>query len=130
MKRNPELAHRVSNMPEIVNMRHQAVDKITALSMAIQQLSRATNKEMSPTDEITLEEKIGDLLVESNYFWFKYHKVKMSTYEYLLQEKASELLRESNHKTDLLNEGSDMINKHINDLNYLKDKRDEVLNNG
>jgi hypothetical protein len=119
MKRNPELAHRVSNMPEIVNLRHMAVDKITALSMAIQQLSRATTKELSPTDEIAIEEKISDLLSEASYHWSRYHKVKMSTYEYFLQD-------ESNHKSDLLNEGSVMIDKHIQDLERLKEQREGI----
>ena len=109
MRRNPELAHKVTQIPEIAELRHTAIDKITALSLASQILARATQNQIDPVEEIELEIRINELLDDCGYLFRKYIRAKVLKYE-------DEL-----HKT--LEKGSKMIQQHKKDLNELSQER-------
>lgn len=113
MKRNPELAHKVSEMPHIQELRHTAIDKITSAALAAGMLGRNTLPEgvrkLNPVHEIELEIKLNELLDDAGFYFRKYLRDKIFTYE-------NEL-----HKT--LDKGNKEIVSHSNALNELRQER-------
>lgn len=65
MKRNPELAHEVANLPDVAQMRHLAIDKLTAAHLSVDLLRRATDKEVDAIHELEIEDKVDDTINEA-----------------------------------------------------------------
>lgn len=109
MKRNPELAHKVSQMPELSTARNFAIDKITAAGLGARMLSKARENELDPVTELETEIRLNELLDDAGYYFRKYLRAKVLKYE------------EELHKT--LEKGSEMIKQHKADLNELSQER-------
>lgn len=110
MKRNPELAHKVTQMPEVAELRHTAIDKITSAALAAQLLGRQSDKgPLDPVKELETEIRLNELLDDAGYYFRIYLRDKVTRYE-------DEL-----HKT--IAKGNEAIKAHSSMLDDLKKER-------
>lgn len=123
MRRNKELTEQVIKHVDLLRMKHTAIDKVTSVWLLLPKLSKAVNDLEQPVEDLEIENKFADLLFEANYYFHKYLKTKRDRYEKLLSEKE-----EWQAKT--IEKGNAYIDKHIEDLQNLKEHREEYYGEG
>lgn len=120
MHRYPELAHRVGFMDDVMEAKHLAIDKITALNIASQALNRLG---YDPVTEIVKEERMASLISDAHYYWQQYVTLKLKRYEELLQTENNEKSAVINDQQRTIEKGNALIDKHSRDLDSLKQER-------
>lgn len=83
---NKDLAQQVTQLPDVTESKHKAVDRVTAANLKTSLLNRYHD---DPVKELIREEETIELMEDAVYQFRKYLRLKLKRYEQLLDENCN-----------------------------------------
>ncbi len=119
MKRDLEITDKVSKLNDVMDIRHKAIDRVTAAHMRVSLLNRFDN---DPVTELVKEEETIEIMEDAVYWFRKYLRLKLKAYEGLLAKDCKDQTIVNAAQNDKIKHAFDDGNKVIKESDFTREE--------